>query len=210
MSSQPKFSDHQTAVIILAAGSSSRLGKPKQLLQYQEQTLIKRAVKTALQTAGKPITVVSGFLHEEIVMEIENEPVVIIHNSDWQKGIGSSIRAGITALTESANAEKIDAVLILLCDQPLITAQHLNQLITQFYLHKRSIAATVYAGVKGVPAIFDKQLFPILQTLAFDKGAQWLFKKYQGHLTIVPFEGASVDIDTQEDYCRLIGISKKQ
>ena len=210
MSSLTELPDRQTAVIILAAGSSSRLGKPKQLLYYQNKTLIKHAVKTVLQTVCEPVIVVTGFLHEELVRETEDEPVITVRNSDWQRGISSSIKTGISALSQSKSAEQIDAALILLCDQPLITARHLNQLITQFYLHKRSIAATAYAGVEGVPVIFSKALFPTLRSLPPEKGAQWLFKQYQNQLTLVPFEGAAMDIDTQEDYLRLIALKKKQ
>ena len=210
MSSLTELPDRQTAVIILAAGSSSRLGKPKQLLYYQNKTFIKHAVKTVLQTVCEPVIVVTGFLHEELVREIESEPVITVRNSDWQRGISSSIKTGISALSQSKSAEQIGAVLILLCDQPLITPQHLNELINQFYLHKRSIMATAYADVKGVPAIFDKQFFRALQTLPEGNGAQWLFKEYQDQLTVVPFADASIDVDTHEDYARLLELSKKQ
>jgi len=202
--------EHRTAVIILAAGSSSRLGKPKQLLNYQGETLIKHTVKTVLQTSCIPLIVVSGFLHEELVAETKNFPVQLIHNPDWEKGMGSSIQTGITALNLLKSSNQIDAVLILLCDQPLITAEHLNKLITQFYRHKRSIVATGYAETQGVPAIFGKSLFPILQTLPGNRGAQWLFKEYQDQLTVVPFEGAAIDVDTKDDYLRLLKLSEGQ
>lgn len=163
-----------------------------------------------MQTACKPIIVVNGFLQEELNLEMENLPVKVVHNPDWEQGIGSSIRVGTTALSKIESSDQIDAVLILLCDQPLITAQHLNQLITQFYLDKRSIAATNYAAIQGVPAIFGKSLFPILQTLPGDRGAQWLFKEYQDQLTVVPFEGAAIDVDTEDDYLRLLKLSEEQ
>jgi len=207
---QQRSPEQTIAVIILAAGSSSRLGKPKQLLDFQTETFIKHTVKTALQTACKPIIVVNGFLQEELNLELENLPVKVVHNPDWEQGIGSSIRAGTTALSKIESSDQIDAVLILLCDQPLITAQHLNQLITQFYLDKRSIAATNYAAIQGVPAIFGKSLFPILQTLPGDRGAQWLFKEYQDQLTVVPFKGAAIDVDTEDDYLRLLKLSEEQ
>jgi len=207
---QQRSPEQTIAVIILAAGSSSRLGKPKQLLDFQTETFIKHTVKTALQTACKPIIVVNGFLQEELNLEMENLPVKVVHNPDWEQGICSSIRAGTTALSKIESSDQIDAVLILLCDQPLITAQHLNQLITQFYLDKRSIAATNYAAIQGVPAIFGKSLFPILQTLPGDRGAQWLFKEYQDQLTVVPFEGAAIDVDTEDDYLRLLKLSEEQ
>ncbi len=201
--------DFNIAIIILAAGSSSRLGKPKQLLPYQNQTLIKHSVKTALQTFAKAVVVVTGFLHEELVGEIGSEITKIVHNPDWQEGMGSSIRTGIKSLKQLNNFLQFDAVLVMLCDQPLIAAEHLNQLITQFYGDKRSmITATSYAETQGVPAIFDKSLFATLEVLPGNRGAQWLFKNHQEQLDCVAFEGAVVDVDTEEDYLKLIHLSQ--
>lgn len=205
MNTQQLIPDARTAVVILAAGSSSRLGKPKQLLQYQNQTLIKHTVKTALQTAHQPVIVVTGFLHEELLKELENLPVQFIHNPFWEEGMGSSIRTGIKLLDESENSNQIHAALILLSDQPLITAEHLKQLTAQFYSDKRSIVTcTSYTNVKGAPAVFDRSLFAALQNLPGNRGAQWLFEKYQDQLTVVPFEGGAIDVDTEEDYLRLL------
>ncbi len=204
--SDKPITNFNIAIIILAAGSSSRLGKPKQLLPYQNQTLIKYAVKTALQTFAKAVVVVTGFLHEELVGEVGSEITQIVHNPDWQEGMGSSIRTGIKSLNHFL---QLDAALIMLCDQPLITARHLNQLITKFHGDKRSmITATSYAETQGVPAIFDKSLFSTLEVLPGNRGAQWLFKDYQEQLECVSFEGAVVDVDTEEDYLKLIQLSK--
>lgn len=210
MKHQQRSPEQTIAVIILAAGSSSRLGKPKQLLDFQTETFIKHTVKTALQTSCSPIIVVSGFLHEELLAETKGFPVQLIHNPDWQKGMGSSIQTGITALNLLENPDQTDAVLILLCDQPLITAEHLNKLIAGFYRHKRSIAATGYAETQGVPAVFDRSLFPILQSLPENRGAQSLINQYQDQLIVVPFEGAAIDVDTGEDYFRLIKLAANQ
>jgi molybdenum cofactor cytidylyltransferase len=206
-----KKSNGKTAVIILAAGSSSRLGKPKQLLQYQNETLIKHAVKTALQTVFNPVIVVTGFLHDELIRETESFPIHVVHNPEWEEGMGSSIRTGIQFLQQSEQSNQIVATLILLCDQPLISARHLNLLVAQFCSDKNSmIAATAYAGTEGVPAVFDKSLFSVLQDLTGNRGAQWLFKKYNNQLAIVPFEGASIDIDTEDDYLNLLKLSEDQ
>ncbi len=198
-----------TAVIVLAAGSSSRLGKPKQLLEFQHETFIKHAVKTALQIS-ETVIVVTGFLHEEIIVALENLQVHIIHNTDWQEGMGSSIRTGMKYLQQLHHINQINAAMILLSDQPLITAEHLQQLQSQFYLDKRSIAVTGYAATEGVPAIFNKSLFPVLQDLYGNRGAQWLFKNHPDQLTIVPFEGAVIDVDTEEDYLRLLQLAENQ
>jgi molybdenum cofactor cytidylyltransferase len=200
---------NNTTVIILAAGSSSRLGKPKQLLEFQGETLIKNAVKTALQIS-KTVVVVTGYLHEELISKLKNLPVQFIQNLTWQEGMGSSIRTGIVYLQQLDNYHKIDGAMFLLCDQPLISSNHLNHMVVQFYQHRRSIVATGYAETQGVPAIFDRSLFPVLQDLPDNRGAQWLFKNYFNQLIIVPFEGAAVDVDTEEDYLHLLEIAKIQ
>ncbi len=208
---QNSISTVKIAVIILAAGSSSRLGKPKQLLQFQNQTLINGAVKAALAIRPEAVIVVSGFLHQELVTELETLPVIISHNKNWSEGMGSSIEEGMKAVNQLESLGEIEAVLFLLSDQPLITEEHLQKLITQFYIDKRStIIATGYAETQGVPAIFDKSLFPVLQNLPGNKGAQWLFKTYSEQVSVVPFEGAAIDIDTQEDYDRLLKLSEKK
>ncbi|RYE20272.1 MAG: nucleotidyltransferase family protein [Sphingobacteriaceae bacterium] len=201
------FSD--LAVVVLAAGSSSRLGKPKQLLHYQQETLIKRVVKTALQITAENVFVVTGFLHEELIDELKEQPVKFIQNKSWKEGMGSSIQTGISAILKSEKADKINAVLFLLSDQPLINFDHLDKLIQQFYLDKNStIAATAYAETQGVPAVFDRSLFPEIQQLSGSGGAGSLFKKYHQNLTTVLFEQAAIDIDTEADYLHLIQAEK--
>lgn len=198
------------AVIVLAAGSSSRLGKPKQLLHYQGNTLIKQVIKTASAISKNKVIVVTGFLHQELDQELNAFPVMLVYNPDWEQGMGSSIRTGIKALQKLENSNQINAALFLLSDQPLITTAYLHQLIAQFYLHKNSmIAATSYAGTHGVPAVFDKSIFPELEQLSGKSGAQKIFKNHLQELITLPFEDAAIDIDTKEDYQNLINPIKK-
>ena len=157
-----------------------------------------------MQITSENVIVVTGFLHQELMNELENLPIQFAQNSDWADGMGSSIQTGINFLLDQKNAAQIDAVLFLLSDQPLVNSTHLSQLIHQFYLDKNSIiVASGYNGTQGVPAVFDKSLFPILQQLSGNGGAGSLFKKFQTNLTTVPFEKAAIDIDTEEDYKRL-------
>lgn len=194
-------------ILILAGGSSSRLGQPKQLLEYQGKSLIKNAVKTALQSELGEVIVVSGFLNREIVQELKDLPVEIVHNPNWQKGIGSSIKTGISAVERLQNQDQKASALIMLTDQPLITSEHLKNLSSLFYGHKNSmIMASNYAGTSGVPAIFDYSFFPDLLCLPDNRGAQFLFDKHQHKLLSVPFSEAAIDIDTPEDYQKLIGL----
>ncbi|MGI4751317.1 MAG: nucleotidyltransferase family protein [Janthinobacterium lividum] len=200
-----------TAVVILAAGSSSRLGKPKQLLYYQLETLIKRVVKTAIEISDNKVFVVTGFLHHELISELKGLPVHFVQNSNWAEGMGSSIRTGISAILESENANQTDAALFLLSDQPLINSSYLKILLSEFYLHKNSmIAITGYSGTQGVPAVFDKSFFLNLQQLSGKGGAKEIFKNYQNQLITVPFEDAKIDIDTEEDYTKLLKLTKNK
>lgn len=204
---KPQDLTQNLAIIILAAGSSSRLGKPKQLLVYQNETLIKRIVKTALKIHQKNIFVVTGFLQQELNLELQDLPIQLVYNPNWAEGMGSSIQTGIKYVVQNP---KINAVLILLSDQPLINSLHLEQLIIKFYADKNSmIVATNYAETEGVPAIFDKTLFNNLLDLPANRGAQWLFETYHNQLATVTFEGATLDIDTLEDYKNLLNFSEK-
>lgn len=205
-----QHSTQNIAIIVLAAGSSSRLGKSKQLLHYQGETLIKKVVKTASTLSENQTIVVTGFLHQELIEELKDFPVRFVRNPDWQEGMGSSIQTGIKTLQKLENSDQIDAALFLLSDQPLITSGYLNQLIAHFYLDKNSmITATGYAGTQGVPAIFDKSVFPELEQLSGKSGAQKIFKNHPQQLATLLFKDAAIDIDTEEDYQRLINSGKK-
>jgi molybdenum cofactor cytidylyltransferase len=185
------------AVIILAAGASTRLGQPKQLLPYSGKTLIRHAAETALKTRYEPVIVVTGALHEQLLVELKEGSIEVIHNPNWQQGMSASIRTGV----EAAEKQEPDAVLIMLCDQPLITSEHLKALGTTFSsLEDGSIVATGYEHIAGVPALFPKKLFNSLKALQGEQGARELLKVHQNSLVTVSFAGAAVDIDTPEDY----------
>ena len=194
-----------SVIIVLAAGCSSRLGKPKQLLQYKGFTLIKHAVKIALQLQPLAVIVVSGFLHNELTDELANMPVEIVNNSNWKQGMGSSIIAGVNHIQHSNYRSKVDNITIMLSDQPLVTTAHLEKLITAVRSHnKQAVSATSYNNTIGVPASFSITFMPELLQLSPEKGAQVLFKKYKEELTAVQFDAAAIDIDTEADYFKLL------
>ncbi|MEO0841055.1 MAG: nucleotidyltransferase family protein [Cyanobacteria bacterium J06643_5] len=141
-------------LIILAAGKASRMGKSKQLLAYQGNNLISHAIKTGLNSNCKSVVVVLGAYAEEIKLEIDKLPVQIIENADWETGMSSSIRAGINAIQQSNF--NLDAVIIALADQPLISETVFNQLIEKYRETKNKIIAAAYDDIVGVPALFDK------------------------------------------------------
>jgi len=188
------------AILILAAGASSRLGQPKQLLAFKGKTLIRHAAETALSTKCKPVIVVTGALHDELLSQIKDLEVVAVHNDNWQQGMSTSIAIGI----EKAQEYNAEAVLIMLCDQPLITSGHLNALCSTFSgLEDGPIVATGYNEISGVPAVFPKKHFQSLIKLKGEQGARELMKVHLNSLITVPFIQASIDVDTSEDYEKL-------
>ncbi len=185
---------HGCAAIILAAGGSLRLGRPKQLLVFEGETLLARAVRVATESKARPVIVVLGALADECANAIAGQPVRIVTNKEWKEGIASSIRAGLEAV-----AHETDAAVILLCDQPGLSAAHVDALIAA----GKSIAASAYGGSLGTPAYFEKEFFPELLALRGDTGARALFKKYADKVAPVDFPGGLRDIDTPEDAARL-------
>ncbi|MCW3062697.1 MAG: hypothetical protein JWQ02_4518, partial [Capsulimonas sp.] len=144
-------------VVILAAGGSSRLGQPKQLLPYQGRTLLRHAAETAVASGCRPIIAVLGANAESLRGELTGLPVWTVENEEWESGMGSSIAAGVQPLTE---LEHLDGAIILVADQPLITPEFLRDLVAQFEETLAPVVASEYVGTLGVPALFAETLFP--------------------------------------------------
>ncbi|MEG4206637.1 nucleotidyltransferase family protein [Microcoleus sp. Pol7_A1] len=189
-------------LIILAAGSATRMGRPKQLLSYQGRSLILHAVEVALASLCQPIIVVLGAYVEQIKPELMLKAVQVVENSQWQEGMSSSIRAGISMLLKTNS--KLDAVIISLADQPLVSPQIFNQLIQSYQETQKVIIASKYNETTGVPALFSNALFPELMQLEGDKGAKALIQKYIDTGVILLIPEAAIDIDTPDDYKQLL------
>ncbi len=192
----------RTAILILAAGSSSRLGLPKQLLQLDGRSLLRRITETALGFHPAEVLVVLGFESDRMKHELDDLPVRMILNPAWQEGIASSIRCGIGALPRS-----VEAALVTLCDQPFIPSSHLMQLITACS-PEHPIAATAYEPSPSVPACFSRSVFPELVGLSGDSGAKRIIGKHLREVTAISCPEASIDIDTLTDYRKHIDSSK--
>ena len=189
-------------LIILAAGSATRMGRPKQLLSYQGRSLILHAVEVALASLCQPIIVVLGAYVEQIKPELMPKAVQVVENSQWQEGMSSSIRAGMSMLLKTNS--KLDAVIISLADQPLVSPQSFNQLIQSYQETQKVIIASKYNETTGVPALFSNALFPELMQLEGDKGAKALIQKYRDTGLILLIPEAAIDIDTPDDYKQLL------
>jgi molybdenum cofactor cytidylyltransferase len=185
------------AVIILAAGSSARLGRPKQLLELGGNTLLQKSIVAALNVS-KSVIVVLGANEKLIRPTISNLPIEITLNKNWAKGMSSSIRTGMSVL-ENINCE---AVLLMLCDQPFVDALLLERMISVFEKSELPIVAAEYEGKVGVPAIFDISFFQTLKILEGQKGAKVLIINNLEKVERVVFEKGKIDIDTEEDWAR--------
>lgn len=188
------MTNSRTAILILAAGSSSRLGLPKQLLQLDQRSLLRSIAETAIGLHPAEVIVVLGFESDRMKHELDGLPVRIVLNQIWQEGIASSITKGIGAIPPS-----IEAALIALCDQPFIPSSHFSRLIAACSA-EHPIAATAYETVPGVPSCFHRSVFPELLELAGESGAKQIILKRRQEVVTLSCPEAIVDIDTMADY----------
>ncbi len=194
-------SEAQVAVILLAAGSSSRLGRPKQLLPYKGKTLLRHSMVQALASSAKQIIVVLGDNADILQKEITGFNIHPVMNEQWQEGMASSIRAGMNALTEMNPS--VEGAILVVCDQPLMTADLLNTLIAVYRNSGKRIVACSYDDTFGPPVFFHHSFFPELFQLKGDVGARSIIRSHTENVEAVPFPEGSLDIDTEEDYERI-------
>lgn len=184
--------------IILAAGASSRLGQPKQLVSFNGETLLDRAIRIATESGAEPVVAVLGAHHAQISAAIGLVNATAIYNPFWALGLASSIHAGLQAVQRDVPHSR--AALILPCDQLRLSADHLRALLAAFAAHPEpSIAASTYAGALGIPAVFPRAVFSELLALQGDKGARSLLLNPPCPVIEVPFAGGELDIDRPAD-----------
>ena len=187
--------------VILAAGSSSRMGRPKQTLQYRGESLLRRAALAALGAGCHPVIVVTGAYAELSRRELDGLDVREVLNTNWETGMASSIRAGVEALI-SAYPDAAAAVL-LLCDQPHVTADIISRLVAACRVTGSPVVASTYGGSFGVPALFGRTLFAELARLEGAAGAKQIIKRYAAEAHFLPFPSGEVDVDTPDDFSLL-------
>lgn len=187
--------------LLLAAGGSSRLGQPKQLLQFEGKTLLRRAAETLVNSECDPVVVVLGAARENFAAEIAKLPVTICINENWQTGMSSSIKAGLRELLDIEPA--IAAVMITLGDQPNVSADHVGLFAAEFRRSDATIIAAEYGGTVGVPALFSCEMFDQLMQIAGDKGARELIRNRTDGIVKIKLEEAAFDIDTLDEAGRL-------
>lgn len=191
----------KTGIIILAAGNSSRLGEPKQLLEYKGKSLLHHVTRQALKMTGA-VVVVSGSNNNLIENELKNLQVITIYNPEWQEGMGSSIRAGVEKIIDEF--PMLESLTISVCDQPFINSSVFSELMTKHKEDQKGIIASAYAGVLGTPVMFDRKYFGELSKLSGNEGAKKLLHVFSRDVGSIDFEKGRIDIDTKDDYEQLI------
>lgn len=195
-----------TGIIILAAGESSRLGSPKQLLSFSGTTLLQHAIEAAQQADASSVIVVLGANADAIKAELKLAADVVV-NPDWKEGMASTIRCGLQTLVEKN--PQTEAVIFMVADQPFVTTELLNNQLDLHRKEQHSIVASKYESTFGTPVLFGKQFFSELLQLTGDVGAKSLVRKYLNEAAFVSFPKGEIDIDTMDDYEKMKDVSNK-
>ncbi|MEN3370400.1 MAG: molybdenum cofactor cytidylyltransferase [Verrucomicrobiota bacterium] len=186
--------------IVLAAGGSGRFGQPKQLLAFQGESLVRRAVR-AVSAQCSCVVVVVGDLGAEIENDLSESSATIVLNADWRCGLGTSIRCGLRDLL--ASLADLDAVVIVACDQPFVESSTIAALIAERERSGKPIVASSYANTLGIPALFDRSCFEELLALPDQSGAKAIIESRRDDVASIEFEKGAIDIDTPADFERL-------
>ncbi len=184
--------------VLLAAGGSSRMGSPKQLLTLEGESLVRRAARAALGSACDGVVAVLGAHAEAVAGELAGLDLTQVRNSDWGEGIGASIRCGLEEVL--AREPTCEAVLLVLADQPGVTSALLDRLVAEWRAGECGLVACAYAGSLGAPALFARAHFEALRGLGGDRGAKALLLERESEVRRVEFPDGAIDIDTPQDY----------
>jgi len=192
------LNDDKLFSVVLAAGKSSRFGALKQLAKYRGRTLTRGALDLARQATGERSLLVTGAQWGKVAADAFPAKGFFVRNDAFEEGIASSIACGVRAIEQVA-----DAVLIMLADQPMISAEHLQGMKACWQASPSCIIASEFAHTAGPPIIFPVAYFPSLKALKGDRGARALLQHHAEEVIRVPFSDAAIDIDTQDDLERI-------
>ncbi len=192
-------------ILILAAGASTRLGQPKQLLRYQGKPLIRHMAEVAIAAqphtrigVGKqPVGVVLGAYADVITPHLSQLDIHLFHNPHWQTGMASSIQWGLCHLLRYHS--DWEAIILMVCDQPFISPLAIQNLISGYQRSQSRLVASEYSGTLGVPALFHQCFFPDLLALRGDRGAKAIIQQHRSRVFAIPFPAGAVDMDTPQD-----------
>ena len=197
---------NNTGIIILAAGKSSRYGGVKQLLHFNNKTLLQHVIDEALESGAETVVVVTGANADEVKKSIRQEQVQIVYNNEWENGMASSIITGVKeAITLNNDIEKL---ILAVCDQPFVSASLFEQLYHAQEEGVKHIVASSYSDTIGTPCLFTQKYFDALMSLSGDEGAKKILKANNEDVAAINFPQGSIDIDTHEDYEQLLDKQK--
>lgn len=192
----------QVGIVLLAAGGSSRMGSPKQLIPFQGKKLIQLVAERLLACRCFPTTVILGGNSREILPFLQGYELDILENLDWQAGMSTSIRCGVS-FVESQYPD-VTHLLFALVDQPLIEAEHYYALVEAAEKDPQKIVAAFYSDEPGVPVIFPRRFFPALKRLTGDQGARVLLRNLSAaELITIEMPAAMRDLDVPGDLAGL-------
>jgi molybdenum cofactor cytidylyltransferase len=196
---QNRAIDQFVSGVLLAAGSSRRMGRPKQLLDWGGSPLVRVAAEQALAAGLQELIVVTGAAHAEIAAALAGLPLRLVYNPEHAQGQSTSLRAGIGALGQQAAA-----TLVLLGDQPFVTAAIVGRIVGAWRASGAPIVAPRYRGTRGNPVLFARELFPELLAVTGDQGARAILAARSStiHFVDIDDDRPLADIDTPDDYIR--------
>ena len=190
-----ELKEKRVAVLVLAAGHSSRLGTPKQLLEIDGKTLLRRTVETTLASQTGLVVVSLPKDAKAFVDSLHGLNCKWAEVGNPEMGQSESIRAGLEVVAQ----HEFEAVLITPCDLPLLSSAHLNALIAKYQKEPWQIIASRYGEVLGAPMVIDRALWPALRDLRGDTGARKILPHYQETTTFIDWSEGQFDLDTTED-----------
>lgn len=190
----------RVAAIVLAAGGSSRMGQPKQLLPVRGRPMVRRVTEAVCASGLAQVVVVVGAHAEAVKDALEGLPVDIVTNPAWAEGMSISVRVGLHALQPDT-----PAVLMVLADQPALVPDLIQRLVSRYWATAAPIVLPSYQGQRGNPVLFDRALFPELMAVEGDRGGRALIARYAEQAEWVEVDDPAVitDIDTRQDYERI-------
>jgi molybdenum cofactor cytidylyltransferase len=192
------------SAVVLAAGLSTRMGRNKLLLSFQDKALVARVADTLLASRIDEVIVVLGHETEKVRAELKGKPVRLVHNPDYQDGLSTSVRTGVDAVSAAA-----DGIMICLADQPLLEPADVNRIIAGFAEAKKvnkSIVVPFFKGERGNPVILDASLRVAILGIVGDVGCKGVIKRYPEKVYAIEMENDHVvrDVDDVQAYERLV------
>ena len=183
------------AILLFAAGSSSRLGQPKQLLPFRGKTLLDNSIQKCLESETGEVHLILGANHESILEKVKTEGCELHINPNWQEGMSTSIAFGVQQILD----KNYDGSIISMADQPFLQKEHLSQLVKTHQLLQKTIIVSQYEEGKGPPTFFAKKHFEKLSKLSGDDGAKAVIKRHLTQVGLASFPKGNIDIDRKAD-----------